>query len=257
MNNQTINTFLLQLGLNNDEVVLFESLVEKGSQTILQLSRNTQINRTKVYRILEEMKRCGLVEDVVDENRWLAKAIDLAQLDLLVRDAELKARALREAFPLVSHLISSSRETHQPGTRVVFHRGVDGIKQMVWNTLAAKTEVVGYTYRRLDEIVGDKFSREWHEEWIRRDLKMRDIYSDEYLKSFKKNRPETNNLRHFESRYISSKIVNINHQMDIYEDTVAYYNWYEGEVFGVEINNKKIATMQRQLFEITWKISST
>ena len=198
------------------------------------------------------MKRRGLVEDVVDENRWLAKAVNMAQLDLLVKDAELRVRALREAFPLVSHLISSSRETYQPGTRVVFHRGVDGIKQMVWNTLAAKTEVVGYTYRRLDEIVGTKFSQEWHEEWVRRGLRMRDIYSDEYLTSLKKDVRVKFDQHYFESRYIAANILSVNHQVDIYNDVVAYYNWFDGEVFGVEINNKKITTMQRQLFEIVW-----
>lgn len=254
MNNQTIEGFLKQLGLNGSEVKIFESLVEKGSQTILELSRNTEINRTNIYRILETMKKQGLIEEIIDENRRLVKAVDLSRLELLVKNIESKAKTLRDVFPIVSNIISSSKESFQPGTRVIFHRGVDGIKQMVWNTLSTKTEVVGYTYRRLDEIVGKKFSEEWYAEWIRRKLKMRDIYSDEYLKSMKKVVGIKYSPKYFQSRFISSKILSVNHQVDIYDDIVAYYNWFEGEIFGVEISNKKISTMQRQLFEIVWKI---
>ena len=257
MNTLIIERFLAQLGLTDLETKLVISLVEKGAQTTLGLSKNTEINRTKVYRLLEEMKRRGLVEEVVDENRRLVKAVDLHQLDLLVKQEESKAKALRDIFPNISSFILSSQETSQPGTRVIFHRGVDGIRQMIWNTLQAKSELVGYTYRQLDEIVGEKFSQEWYDEWIARKLKMRDIHSDEYLRSKKEYKGILYHPQHFESRYISEKILNINHQVDIYNDVVAYYNWFEGEVFGVEIYNQKIVAMNKQLFEIVWKLAKS
>ena len=56
----------------------------------------------------------------------------------------------------------------------------------------------------------------------------------------------------FQSRYLPSSILSIDHQTDIYDDVVAFYNWHEGEVFGVEIYNDKVASMQRQIFEILW-----
>lgn len=59
----------------------------------------------------------------------------------------------------------------------------------------------------------------------------------------------------FLSRYIPSDILEIAHQTDIYNDVVAYYNWYEGDVFGVEIMNAKIAKQQRQMFEIIWQMA--
>jgi hypothetical protein len=39
---------------------------------------------------------------------------------------------------------------------------------------------------------------------------------------------------------------------DIYDDIVSYYNWHEGEVFGVEIYNKHVANAQRTFFEMLW-----
>ncbi|MBI5452275.1 hypothetical protein HY945_02345 [Candidatus Gottesmanbacteria bacterium] len=43
--------------------------------------------------------------------------------------------------------------------------------------------------------------------------------------------------------------------MDIYNEIVSIYHWHEGEIFGVEIYNEKVANMQRQLFEMVWRMA--
>ena len=57
------------------------------------------------------------------------------------------------------------------------------------------------------------------------------------------------------SPVIPSQILNISHQMDTYDDVLAMYNWHQGEIFGVEIHNDKVAQVQRQIFEIVWKLA--
>lgn len=63
--------------------------------------------------------------------------------------------------------------------------------------------------------------------------------------------------KYFQSGYIPSALLNFNHQVDIYNNVVSFYNWHEGEVFRVEIYNDKIARMHKQLFEIVWKLGKT
>lgn len=256
MNNNLIS-FFENLGYNHQEVKILSSLGEKGSQSILELSRSTEINRTKVYRLIEDLKKQGLVEEIVDEYRQLVKLVDFHKLDLIIKEKESRTKLIRDSFMGIQRLLSLNQETHQPGTRVIFHRGEEGIRQMVWNTLSAKHEVVGYTYRSINEVVGNKFADEWHAEFINRNLVFRDIYSDHYLQSVKKHPHEHNSLerKHFHGRYIAKNILDVNHQVDIYNDVVAYYNWFEGEVFGVEIYSEKVALLQKQLFEIVWKIA--
>ena len=126
---------------------------------------------------------------------------------------------------------------------------------MVWHTLRATHEVGGYTYRRLEEYLGNEFMEDWRDSFIRKGLIMRDIYSDEYLESRNSSPPRLSYpAKHFISRYIPNKTFKINLQMDIYNDVVAQYNWHEGEVFGVEIYNVKTAEFHKQLFEIVWKM---
>ena len=57
----------------------------------------------------------------------------------------------------------------------------------------------------------------------------------------------------WESRYIPPGLLKIDHQLDVYNDVVAIYNWYEGEVFGIQIVNEKVADFQKQLFDLVWK----
>lgn len=253
---KTVKEFLNKLGLTNDEARLYLVLNQGGPSTILNLSRQSGINRTKIYRIIESMQKVGIIEEIIDQHKKLIKAVGLDTLELLIKEQESKAKYLRDTFPTVSNLIAGQKAVSQPGTKVLFYRGREGIRQQVWNTLRAKKEAVGYSYRHIGELIGDYYQK-WFAEWIEKKLLFRDIYSEEYLKS--KNKEVIDSLtaptEFIKSRYIPSKIFPINHQMDIYNEVVSYYNWHEGEVFGVEIYNEKIASMQKQLFEIVWEMA--
>ena len=251
--------FLEKLGLDGEERLLYSLLSKTGQMTILKLSEHSGINRTRIYRLAEKLQKQGLIEEVIDEHRKYIRAVATDHLDLLIRTEEEKAKKLRTLFPKVIGLFSEINTVSQPGTKVLFYRGREGIRQQVWNTLRTRGELLGYSYRPLIELIGDYYIK-WYEEWTRRKLRMRDIYSDEYIESKKKLKEEfiysfdfpKNNI---DSRYIPSKILDITHQIDIYNGVVSYYSWHEGEVFGVEIYNEKIAKMQKQLFEIVWKMS--
>lgn len=250
-----LRNFLTTLGLTSEEANIYSVLIEKGPSTILQVSRDTKVNRTKIYRLLDSMLAKGIIEEVVDEKRKLLKAADINKLEYFVKEQENKSKTLTELFPQVRELVSNTTSLVQPGTKVLFYRGSEGIRQMVWNTLRAEKECIGFTYRDLDEVVGEEFATKWKEEFILRGLKFRDIVGNSYLKSVKKGKDEITSDKNFQTRFIESGTLEINHQTDIYNDVVAYYNWFEGEVFGVEIYNSKIAQMQKQIFEIIWKLS--
>lgn len=251
-----VTAFFENLGFTSEERKLYTALAERGPLTALELSRISQVNRTKVYRLLEKLKKQGLIEEIIDENRLLAKAVGPNQLQLLVHRQEEKTKFLTQAFPMVSSLFAD-RNIGNTDTRVQFYRGKNGIQQMGWNTLEADELMRGYTYRRYDEIVGSEFDRKWTEEWVKRGLVLKDLYSDRYLASHTiSGQPARQDTANFQSRYISSTTLDINHQMDIYNNVIAIYTWYEGDVVGVEIYNQKMADMQKQLFDIVWGMSN-
>lgn len=261
MTEAQLKSFFKDLGLSTEETQIYLALVRKGSLTTLQLARTTDINRTQTYRFLEKMKAKGLVEEMIDEHRLMAKAVDTDYLERLIHDQEAKVKSLKTDFADIKKFLLGQANVFQPGTKVKFYRGQKGIQQMVWNDLKANGEIVGFTYLTFVSAVGEKYALSFFEEMIKRKIKLRDIYCDNYLESLKDGERESVRYRRLlprydtfiESRYIPSKILNIEHQIDIYNDVVAYYNWYEGEIFGVEICNQKIASMQKQLFEMVWQ----
>jgi len=242
--------------LDFDESKVYLTLLDKGPMTVLQISRATKISRTNVYRIADKLKEGGFLEEKVDSKKLLYP-VGMHKLEMLVKEQENRAEFLRNILPDIATIIPAATSMSQPDTKVLFYRGVEGIKQMVWNTLQANNECVGYTYRSLKEIVGEEFAQKWEKEFTFRKLKFRDLIGDEYLQSVKDKNAETYKSDWFETRFISSDILDITHQVDIYNDVVAYYAWHEDEIFGVEIYNKKIAKLQKQLFEVVWRLGAS
>ncbi len=252
-----LDSFLSNLGLIHEEIKLYQALMEHGTQTKLQLSRQTGINRTNVYRIVEGLKLKGLVQEIIEENTTLIMPTGIDVIERMVKEQEENVTKLKEQLPTIAPMLSNIRSLSDKQAKVLFYRGQEGIRQMAWNVLKMKKEGVGFTYRPYAEIIGADFLEKWREEFIHRNLIWRDIYSDEYLQNRDKYSEKQlwGDAPNFPSRYISSKVLQIDHQLDVYNDIVGIYNWYEGEVFGVEIYNEKVARFQKQLFEIIWQMA--
>ena len=249
-NNNHLVEFLEALGLESREIEAFNCLLDHGIMTMLELSRITKIPRTTLYRIIESLKAKGVIEEVVEEYVAKVQAAPLSRLEFLVAEQKERANTLVSLLPNIQQIITNTQAVSQPDTKVLMYRGREGIRQMIWNVLDAKKEVVGYTYRHLDEFAGKRFMDRFRTEFVERKLTGRDILSDNYYKSL--NRRDYQ-WKQWESRYIKPNVLTIDHQLDIYNDVTAVYNWHEGEVFGVEIHNAKVARMQRQIFEMIWK----
>lgn len=252
-----LNSFIQNLGFTKQEASVYVALVKHGQQTIMQLSRKTSIARTTLYRLLEQMKEGGLVESVVVEHSSMYKAVEIDKLKLLLKKKEADLQKLQTMFPAVVAAFPQTSKLAQADTKVLFYKGRSGIQQMVWNVLSAKTEVLGYTYRRIEEAVGVQFTKDWSEEFVTRGLKGRDVYSDTYVASLKK-RPEElrkqfGYMKRWKSRFVKPNVLAIDHQLDMYDSVTAFYSWFEEDVFGVEIHNKKVTRLQKQLFELVWE----
>ncbi|MDQ6984759.1 MAG: helix-turn-helix domain-containing protein [Candidatus Dojkabacteria bacterium] len=241
--------FLSTLGLDVEKSKLYLALMQKGGQTVLQLSRTTGISRTSTYRFVEELIAFGLIEQVEKDNKKILMPVGLHKLELLVKEHESKTETLKKLLPELSNFIASDISLSQPGTKVIMYKGTERIKQMVWNILQAKEEIVGYTFRDLSELIGLDFYRKWKMEFILKKLKFRDLVNEDYT-----DEPvlASGNEKAFKTKTITSNVLKISHQVDIYNDIVSYYTWHDDEVFGLEIYNSKIAKFQRQMFELAW-----
>ncbi|MBI3888163.1 hypothetical protein HY310_03810 [Candidatus Microgenomates bacterium] len=247
--------FLKGLGLREEEITIFSALSYSGPLSTLELSRKIDIPRTSIYRILEEMKKQGFVEEVLDQYHTKSQAVSFDKIRELLKDKERQIKEISEKIPIVESFLSGRQSFDQPGTKVLFYRGVEGIKQMIWNSLKAKEQLRGFTFQNWNSLVSDKFICDWSYEFEAKNIPARDLVSDEYLK----NRLATHHLgtwKNWTRRYFPNKKLTIDHQADIYNDTVAFYHWEAEEIFGVEIHNEKVAKLQKQIFDILWEMGT-
>lgn len=261
MVDNTLHNYLLNLGLRSDEVAIFQALLDGGQQTAAQISERSAIAKTTVYRRLASLRKLGLVEQTLSDFTTLYRLAHPSRLNLVVLEKEHQLAQLKELLPSISQLIGVGQIQADPTTEVRFFKGVEGVKQMTWNILAGSGDLCGYSFRVFSEL-GEDFAREWSSHFVRSGRTARDLYSDAYVDSLDQFGKAAKNSqkswwRNWQSRYIAPALLDIQHQQDIFDDVVAIYNWHEGEVFGVEIHNRQVAQLQRQLFELAWTASAS
>ncbi|MBI3577292.1 hypothetical protein HY086_04605 [Candidatus Gottesmanbacteria bacterium] len=252
--NLVVEQFLKGLGLTDQQARGYVALLTQGPLTTLGLSRSLGEPRTSTYRLLESLKEAGVVEEVVEAERMKAQAVSVDRLERMLAAKEEEVKKLRSQLPDVLKIIHGGRNLKQPGTQVLFYRGVSGMKQMIWNVLRAK-DFRGYVYQNWNDVVGDRFVEQWSRDFEATGVKARDICSDEYLRNRLTSR-FIGNWDNWTRRYVPSSVLTIDHQIDIYNNVVAYYYWEEKEIFGVEIYNERVSRLQKQLHDVLWKMAT-
>ena len=251
MMNNKLDILLKNFGLNSKQILLYLTLLKRGRLTNLEIARNSGINRTTVYRYLEELKEIGLVEEVLDEHTTYAQAVDPTRLQLIIEQKEADLNKLKLSLPLLINELSVLKETEIPSTKVVYFPGKKGLQQLLWNTLKSKEEKVGLGYLNWNDGVGIEFAEKLREEYA-----IRKIYAKEISNDFDTDVPYTYIKEYLEKYYqyrvIPREKLEIKHDTYIYNDVFAFYHIYKGELFGVEIHNAEIAKTQKQMFDILW-----
>lgn len=99
------------------------------------------------------------------------------------------------------------------------------------------------------------------ERWVRvcneNQIKNRGLIGDHFIETQENwyAKKDNERLEHWEARYVPPEVFAITHSTIIYNDVVAYYNWREGNLFGIEVYNQEIADAQAQFFEMLWRQS--
>ncbi|MBU1326788.1 helix-turn-helix domain-containing protein [Patescibacteria group bacterium] len=256
VNKMDIVEQLTAFGLDSREAEVYITLLGKGNLTPTSLSRETGINRTTLYRILEKLVKLGLVKEALDYKSSSFAANPPESLSILFSQREIELKEMQKNLPEVLHdLEMLPKETRGP-TKVFYYHGVSGLRQILWNTLNAKNEVVGFGYGDWNKGIGRKFAEKIRAEYVERKVRGKELLNEGLLDrelSFTDNKVYLQ--KYYEHRIIPRKKLVINHDTYIYNDVFAFYHIYRGELFGVEIHNAEIARTQRQIFEILWKMA--
>lgn len=249
-----VKAYFKKLGFVSEYADIYLALYRYGEQTISELARNSKVERTKIYRLTDELKSANLIETVVRYKRTIYKAAPISNLHITIAQREQDLKVLQNELKNISSILEAEG-LESPVTRVQFYKGYEGVKQMFWNETRSKSEVLCI----LSENMQSKTKATFFERWASRcndlDLKFRGVVGDGFIKTQQEwqKRNVKEKLSNWQARYVPDDVFLITHSTVIYNDVVAYYSWRDGEIFGVEIYNQDIANAQKAFFEMLWQ----
>lgn len=257
-NKNNILLSLKRLGLKPDEAKVYMCLLDEP-MSHMEIARRTGVNRTKVYRIADELVKRGLITEAMnDEGRELAAA-DPANLEIALTTAEEKLKAQRQIYkqtlPALQSLYSQGDQPAASDFVVNTYEGVDGFKQMLWNELKAKDEIVIFGHGTIQDLIASPRWAEKHRaKTLEAGYKIREILNPNgKAENFTTNKEFVDKA--YSRRNISASVLPLAHQTSVYNNTVAIYNWANGQKVGTEIVNKDFANTMRAMFNHYWVLA--
>jgi len=250
-----LRSYCERLGISPLVADVYSALRVHGPQTISELARNAGIERIRIYRMLDELRTSGLIEVETAYKRSILQAAPTSNLELLLVKRKQELQNLQQDY-LSRRANLEMQDDRSNATSVRFYKGLEGLKQMLWN----QTKGTGERLVILRDNIQHKTDSAFFERWVRkcnsRGLSSRGIVNDNFIKTQQEwYATHTNEqVSDWQARYVPDDLFPIPYNQVIYDDIVIHYDWKDDEnVFGIEIHSAPIAQMQRQLFELLWQ----
>ncbi len=253
MSEQTdnITPLLAKFGLTQPEAAIYLYLKKNSLSTALKISRDLHIGRTKVYRVLDTLTDKKLVAQNISDRGLQFETTPSENLTLLVLERKTQLEELTTAAPILIESLNSLQKTTANDGAVRYYKGSEGLKQVTWNSLKAEKELLIYEMvTDMSKFLTKEFSEEVRKEIVKRRIKVRQLTNHTHIPSYTKITQKV--LQYWEPRYINPKTLKISYEILIYNDVVAHYSVRGKELFCVEITDKRLASMQKDIFRYVW-----
>ncbi|MFH2104728.1 MAG: helix-turn-helix domain-containing protein [Parcubacteria group bacterium] len=243
-----------QLGLSDDEALVYEALLDLGSTSIKDILIRVPIKRGTLYNVLYSLCDRRLVEEKKANNKKLFQIKNPQRLHDLVDQREQEIRKNRDILAEMMPGLKSKYNLvfRKPGIK--FYEGKEGVKKVMYDSLSSKTEI--FTY--LDVEAVQKHIPKINIAYVRKrnalGIKKRMITIDS---PYVRKRAATYNPDTTQIRFLDYKQYPFATAMQIYDNKVSYMTLEKENKIGVIIEDKNISAMHRVLFEYTWITAQT
>jgi len=242
---------LIQLGLQPNEALIYEILLEKGKSRARALVDESGLGRGNVYNILENLEKDGLVT-TYEGKQTLYEAADPSKLRKLVEKKKQDAKALESQFDTALSQLSSSFTLSTGRPAIQIFEGIEGIKQSLDHSLASKTDIL--TYADIDALKNNPELVELNRKYVKKRISLK--IEKRILV------PDTTEIRKYFSD-VKTPFTTIGflkdfpagHQvgMEIYDGSISILTITKEKQIAVLISDPNIYEMHRVHFEYLWK----
>ena len=245
-----LSNLVIPYGLSEEESRIYLYLLKQGFCTALSVSRQLKMGRTKVYRLLDRLRGKQLVEFQVNERGMRFGASHPSKFGQLISQKEEQVKTLKKTLPdLMSHL-SSLMGGSAGESKVLYYKGREGLKQVSYNITKADGLLRVFEVEHMSDFTPHDFAEHIRLKLVENKIKTKDLTNKKSFEGYTEVSELVENYSEF--RYIDPKKLRINFEVLIYNDVYATYSYKENEIFCVEIYNKQLAEMQKQIFDFIW-----
>lgn len=249
---------LAEIGLSKNEARVYVELLSMGHQPVSVIAKRVGCIRTSAYVILKTLVKKGFVAFYNRGNMNFFVANDP---NCLIGYVERKCRAYDNCRNDLLMLIPKYRELMRKYAFrkpiVTYHEGFEGVKHVMYDALNSKSACFAY-------LCLHKWFRSGLTEFLLDYKNFRISNKRLPLKAIVPDTPEVRAFfeEHYDKenklttvRYLKDEKYHklFENEMNIYDDKVAIINLEKGEEFGVIIESKEVANMQKSIFQLAWK----
>ena len=255
-----IKAILDKLDLTPIEKDVFIANFQLGSAAASVIAKKANVNRVSAYEALKRLSKKGLVKIRAKQNIRI-KYFEVEDVGALESALEKRKENIENAIGDL-HAIAPEMRSLKKGKAdrpiVLFYEGVEGIKNVLLDTLAQKPqEIISFTSADFLHIGYDAPFLEKY--WVKRTqmkIPSRGIMSGTpKAKAFFTEEKNRDQLRRV--KFILPERYNFENEIDIYDDNISITSLAKDNEYGVIIRSKSIAKGLRSIFELLWTTSQT
>lgn len=248
----TSQDFLSKLGLSPKQVEVYLDLASHPESTIVELHKRLGVPRSSLYLETERLVDKGFVISKHVGKSTLYKITDPKILELTLASESSKLSYLTSNLNDFTDNILRLKTTKEPKKTINIYKGQAGIKQLLWNIITSKADlVIGYSPGQLEAVTDREFAERWRAEFRRRGKHNQIIFNEPKPLAW-------SNVPHFLSENVDVKTLDENKiKFDrltlIYDDVFTVCSLKtDSDQYGIEIRDELLINSYKQIFDFIW-----
>lgn len=243
---------LVTLGLTEKQGQIYLSLQKNGASTILDIFRDTHIQRPTIYENAVLLENIGLVETVIKGTKRHLVATAPERLQALIKQKEVIAQELIEDLAT----IRQGDVLRNPVRLYAGHEGAKKLAQLILESKGKKVLTLG-NYQLLYTLFRESDLRRLWEARVTNDIQVDTLFPATDLPELQKNKDysESGNLQYNRCVRILPPSIQWDVMYTIVDDNVLFWS-AQKEDFFFQFSSPSYTQSLRTVFESLWKVST-
>lgn len=245
-----IKLILNDLGLTDKAIIIYLELLATDYATPTQLSKRTDINRTSIYDVIQELTSRGLISSFKKNGRLYFGALDPSHLANHLRSQlQSQQHKFEERMKSVESILPallSLRNTKTSKPTVSFFEGVNGMREAYEDTLTAHEPIRAYANVETMHRALPSFFPEYYKRRTDRNVFIKAILTRNAT-SLERAQSDQEEMR--ESRFLPEGNV-FTPEMNLYDNKMLVASWTEK--MAILVTSKELVDLQKLTFDLLW-----